>query len=305
MERWPALPFDEWKDTCETLHMWSQIVGKMKMKLSPTLNELWHVAFDVQARGLTTGPIPFQDGMFQVDFDFLDHKLNVITSQGEVKSMELRPRTVTSFYQEFFSILKSFGISARINTRPVETEPVIPFEIDDEHCSYDKEYVSRWWQLQLECTKVLQEYRSKFYGKSSPITFFWGSFDLGTTRYSGRPAPLPKGPRFYQLAEDQENFNCGFWPGNISASGLLYGEPAFYAYAYPVPEGFEKASIRPDCAYYDKKFGEFILKYEDVRQSQNPEKLILEFLESAYEVAANLGKWNRIFLENPAVMELR
>ncbi|MGH2444106.1 MAG: DUF5996 family protein, partial [Chloroflexota bacterium] len=231
---WPELPYAGWKDTCETLQMWTQVVGHVKLELCPFLNEWWEVAFEVTARGLTTLLIPWRDQAFEIRFDFIDHQLLVETSAGEVRRMALEPRSVAAFYREFTETLRSLEITVSIGTIPDEVAAGIPFDRDDVHASYDAEYVNRWWQILLQTAKVMQRYRASFAGKSSPIMFFWGSFDLTTTRFSGRRAPAPEGaPRFFQIAEDQENIACGFWPGNANAMGVEFGEPAFYAYAYP------------------------------------------------------------------------
>src|SRR5919206_599739 len=235
-ERWPPLPWDAWKDTCETLHMWTQIVGKVKLELAPFLNELWQVGFHLTSRGMTTGFIPTGDRVFDATFDFIDHNLVVATSDGRLKAMPLMPRSVAGFYAEFMSVLRSLDIDVTINTTPVETPITIACDQNDVHASYDADYVHRFWRILVQTEKVLQRYRSSFAGKSSPILFYWGSFDLNEARYSGKPAPPPEGmPRFFQLAEDEENVACGFWPGNPNAAGIAFEEPAFYSYTYPAP----------------------------------------------------------------------
>jgi Family of unknown function (DUF5996) len=297
-ERWPALPWDAWNDTCETLHMWMQIVGKVKLGLAPFLNEWWQVAFHLTARGLTTGPIPFRDGVFDVEFDFVDHHLVVRTSDGRRTALALMPRSVADFYQHFMRALGALDIACRITPLPVEVPGAISFEADQVHAAYDPEYAHRWWLILTQIDGVLQQCRSSFVGKSSPIQLFWGSFDLNETRFSGRPATPPQGaPRFMQLAEDQENMACGFWPGNPSASGVTLGQPAFYAYCYPEPPDFKKASVRPGAAHYDERLGEFILLYEDARRSGDTTRALRDFLESTYDAAATLAHWDRSLLE--------
>jgi Family of unknown function (DUF5996) len=295
---WPALPYAEWKETCATLHMWTQIVGKVKLALAPFLNEWWQVAFHLTARGMTTGLIPYADRAFEVRFDFIDHNLFIATSDGAVKTLSLMPRTVADFYGDVMGMLRALGITVTINPVPCEVPNPIPCDVNDMHASYDPEYVARWWRIQLQTAKVLQVHRSSFVGKSSPIQFFWGSFDLSHTRFSGRPAPIPQGvPRFFQLAEDQENVACGFWPGNPNYAGVALGEPTFYAYIYPEPNGFKAASVRPAAAHYDPRLGEFILPYEDARRAAEPEQALLEFFQSTYAAAADLAGWDRAALE--------
>jgi Family of unknown function (DUF5996) len=215
-----------------------------------------------------------------------------------MNTLSLMPRTVADFYGEVMGMLRALGITVTINPVPCEVPNPTPCDVNDMHASYDAEYVTRWWRLQLQTAKVLQVHRSSFVGKSSPIQFFWGSFDLSHTRFSGRPAPIPQGvPRFFQLAEDQENVACGFWPGNPNYAGVTLGEPTFYAYIYPEPDGFKEASVRPAAAHYDPRLGEFILPYEDVRRAAAPEQALLEFFQSTYAAAADLAGWDRTALE--------
>ena len=300
-EPWPALPLEAWNDTCETLHMWMQIVGKVKLTLSPFQNQWWQVAFHPTARGLTTGPIPSNDGVFEAEFDFVDHNLVVRTSDGRCKALPLMPGSVADFYHHVMNALSALGIELRINPVPVEVPNSIRFEADHEHASYDPDYVHRWWLILTRTATIMEQFRSSFVGKSSPIQFFWGSFDLTETRFSGRPAAPPQGvPRFVQLAEDQENMACGFWPGNTSASGVTLGQPAFYAYIYPEPPGFKEAPVRPAAARYHEQLGEFILFYEDVRRADFPERAISDFFDSTYDAAATLARWDRQLLERRA-----
>ena len=300
-ERWPALPYQEWEETCQTLQLWTQIVGKVKLELVPFLNEWWNVAFYLTVRGMTTGVIPYQERAFAVDFDFLGHQLSIQTSDGQTSLLPLAPRSVADFYAEFMDRLNHLGIEVGINPLPCEVPEPIPCPEDRIHCSYDPLPVQRWWGIQLQTEKVLQRHRSSFVGKSSPIHFFWGSFDLNHTRFSGRPAPLPEGvPRFLQLAEDQENVACGFWPGNPNYAGVTLGRPAFNAYIYPEPEGFPAAAVQPQAAYYDRSLGQFILPYDDLRGGGEPEAELLAFFRSTYEAGATLAGWDRGALERPA-----
>ncbi|MDQ2743791.1 MAG: DUF5996 family protein [Chloroflexota bacterium] len=301
-ERWSPLPWNEWKDTCETLHLWTQIVGKAKLQLAPFLNELWEVGFHVTARGMTTGIIPTGERVFEVNFDFVDHNLFVATSDGQIKAVPLTPRSVADFYDEFMSILQALGIDVTITTTPVETSITTPYDRDHTHASYDAGSVNRWWRILVQTTTILQRYRSSFSGKSSPVLFYWGSFDLSEARYSGKPLPPSEGmPRFYQIAEDEENVACGFWPGNPNASGVTLGEPAFYSYIKPAPEGYKDASVQPSAAQYDSRLGEFILRYQDARSAASPDQTILDFFQSTYRAAAELAHWDRASLErNPA-----
>ena len=297
-DTWPALPLAEWQDTLDTLHMWTQIVGKVKLELTPFLNEWWNIGLFVSARGLTTGPIPAGERIFEVDFDFIDHNLTIQTSAGERKMLPLIPRSVANFYAEFMATLAAMGIEVTINPIPSEVPNPISCDINEVHASYDPDAVNRFWRILVQTQLVLQRFRSGFSGKSSPILFYWGSFDLSHARFSGRPADPPSGaPRFLQIAEDQENFACGFWPGNIGYSGITYGEPAYYAYFYPSPAGLSEVTIRPDAAGFDTTMGEFILRYEDARRAPSPADAVLEFFESVYEEGADRANWDRALLE--------
>jgi hypothetical protein len=294
-EVWPALPYQEWKDTLDTLHMWTQIVGKVKLELAPFLNQWWEVGFTVTARGLTTATIPFGHRIFQVNFDFLDHRLDILVNDGSSRSLLLLPRSVADFYHEFMGALDALGIQVQITTSPVEVENTIPFDQDQVHASYDPEYVTRWWRILLQVDRLLQQYRTPFVGKSSPVLFWWGSFDLAETRFSGRPAPERAWPaRWMALGADQEQASAGFWPGNSKVP-----QPAFFAYTYPEPPGCREATIQPDAAYYHLDLSEFILPYEAVRTSPSPDQMILDFFQSTYEVGTILGGWDRAALERP------
>ena len=295
---WPSLPFAEWKDTASTLHMWTQIVGKIRLTRTPWINHSWHVTLYLTSRGLTTSPIPHPAGIFEIRFDFIDHKLRILKSDGAVQVIELRPKSVASFYREVMAALSELKIDTMINTTPNEVEPAIPFDEDDKHRSYDPEYANRFWRVLLQSARVFQEFRSRFCGKCSPVHFFWGSFDLAVTRFSGRLAPphpggVPNLPdAITREAYSQEVSSLGFWPGNAAVP-----TPVFYSYAYPEPPGFAEAKIQPDAAVYEPKLREFILPYEAVRTAENPDQALLEFAQSAYDAASKLGKWDRAALE--------
>ena len=292
-ESWPQLHLEDWKDTCATLHMWTQIVGKVRLCLCPYLNHWWEVPLYVSARGLTTSPVPFGRGIFEIEFDFLRHILNIQTSAGQNKTLELRPRSVADFYREFMAALQALGIEAKIWPMPQEVPNPIPFDKDVEHASYDREQAARFWKILLAVDTVFKEFRGRFIGKDSPVHFFWGSFDLAVTRFSGRRAPERDADPVTREAYSHEVISAGFWPG----SGDIK-DAAFYAYAAPEPEGLAQSTIRPASAFYDPKMHEFFLMYEDVRKSASPRDTLLEFLQSTYEAAANLGKWDRAALEH-------
>lgn len=288
---WPALPLEEWEDTYHTLHMWTQIVGKVRMAFTPLRNHWWNTAFYVNASGLTTSPIPFRGELFEIQFDFINHRLEIRTSYGTSRAMALAPKSVAAFYHELLSALRVAGIEAGINTKPQEVPDPIPFDRDETHRSYDPEYAHRCWRILLSTHIVLDEFRSRFMGKSSPVHFFWGSFDLSCTRFSGRPAPSRKGV-ITSEAYSHECSNVGWWPG----SGVVKG-PAFFAYTAPEPEGLRQQRIRPDSAFYHEQLREFLLMYDDVRQAKSPGEEIMEFAQSAYEAGANLAGWDRLSLE--------
>jgi uncharacterized protein DUF5996 len=299
--RWPALPYADWKSTQATLHMWMQVVGKVKLALTPFLNDWWNVTFFLTARGMTTSVIPGRDRTFQVDFDFIDHRLSISVSDGTSRTMQLAPRTVADFYREFMDHLQSLGIEVKINAHPVEVDDGIPFEEDTTHASYDAAYVNRWWRVMLAIGRAMERYRTPFVGKSSPVHFWWGSFDLATTRYSGRPAPPRDWPtRWMALAAQQEEALAGFWPGNARLP-----EPALVAYTSPEPPGCRTEAIQPDAAYFHPELAEFVLPYERVRQASDPEQLILDFYRSTYEVGATLAGWDRAALERPELTHVR
>ena len=289
--RWPSLPYRRWKDTRDTLHLWMQIVGKVKLKLSPFLNQWWEVAFEVTPHGMTTGRIPYREMAFAVDFDFLAHHLAITTSAGGREQISLAPRSVAAFYREFLSALSALGIDVAITPTPSEIAHPIPFAEDSEHASYDRRYATRWWQIQLHSTFLLDRFRTDFRGKSSPVQFFWGSFDLNTTRFSGQRLPdrtdWPPGYHFMRYAESEENFACGFWPGDER-----FPHAAFYTYLYPVPAGNETISAGSAFACFNRQLGEWLLPYAQVRRAEHPEEEILRFLETTYREYARLAGWD-------------
>ena len=297
---WPSLPFNEWRETCATLHMWTQVVGKVRLALAPHVNHWWQVPLYVTSRGLTTSPVPYGKRTFQVDFDFLEHKLLIETNDGDAREMRLAPRTVADFYGEFISSLRSLGLEVKIWTTPVEVANPVPFEKDETHASYQPEYANRFWRALVQAERVLQKFRSRFQGKCSPVHFFWGSFDLAVTRFSGRPAPPHPGAAgvadsITREAYSHEVSSAGFWPGSDPLP-----EPIFYAYAYPEPEGFKDFAVRPAEAYYNADFREFVLPYEAARRAPDCDRALLDFLQSTYEAAADLGHWDRAALERAA-----
>lgn len=292
-ESWPALPLSSWKDTCATLHMWTQIVGKVRLALTPKINHWWNVPLYVSPRGLNTSAIPYGDLVFEIEFDFIDHKLWIRVSNGTNRQIALAPRSVADFYQEFMSTLRSAGIDVKIWTTPVEIPDPIPFEEDRVHASYDPESAHRFWRILVSTEEVLTEFRSRFIGKTSPVHFFWGSFDLAVTRFSGRRAPERQGAdSITREAYSHEVISAGFWPGGGEVT-----DAAFYSYAAPEPPGFAQQQVRPAQAFYHPNLKEFLLMYEDVRHAASPSHALLDFCESTYEAGANLGKWDRDALE--------
>src|SRR5947207_2291669 len=279
---WPALPLDQWRDTYLTLPFWTQVVGKIRMTLSPPLNDWWHTTLYVTTRGLSTSPIPFGTGAFEIQFDFLDHQLQIQTTEGARRTLPLVAEPVAVFYAKLMDALRGLGITVAIRTKPQEMAVTLPFEADFEHASYDREAAGRFFQVLLSSHRAMQEFRSRFIGKSSPVHFFWGSFDLACTRFSGRPAPPRKGV-ITGPAYSHEEISAGFWPG------AGFDGPAFYAYAAPAPAGLELETVRPAAASWNKKLGEFILMYDDVRQSESPRDTLLEFLQSTYDAGARLA----------------
>jgi hypothetical protein len=298
---WPPLPLAAWRDTCTTLHLWTQIVGKTRLALAPPQNHWWQVALYLTARGLTTSPMACGARTFSVDFDFLDHLLIVRTDEGATRALPLIPRPVAQFHAEYMAVLRALGLQVYIMGRPVEVETAIPFAQDNEHYAYDGDAALRWWRVLSQSHRVLERFRGGFVGKSSPVHFFWGSFDLAVTRFSGRPAPrhpggAPNCPDYVMVeAYSGECSSCGFWPG----TGPV-GEPAFYAYAYPEPAGYAQRRVRPDAAYYHQQMREFVLPYEAVRTASEPGEMLLQFAQSTYEAAADCAGWDRAALERGA-----
>jgi hypothetical protein len=298
---WPALPLAAWRDTYATLHMWTQIVGKIRLELSPPANHWWQVTLYVTVRGLTTSTIPYGERTFQIDFDFIDHTLVVRTGEGDVRTLPLVPQSVAVFYRALMAALASLGLEIKIWTMPVEVPDPIRFEEDEVHHAYDAEYAQRFWRILVQADRVFKQFSCSFVGKCSPVHFFWGSFDLAVTRFSGRRAPVHPGgsPLVADFvtheAYSHEVISCGFWPGSSS----VIQEPAFYAYAYPEPPGFKQAPVQPSKAFYSPDFGEFILGYDDMRAAERPDQALLAFAQSTYAAAAELGGWPREDLERP------
>ena len=293
----PALPFDTWKDTLATLHMWTQVVGKVRLKLCPLVNHFWNVAFYLTARGLTSSAMPYQRGAiwgtFEVQFDFIDHQLSIESSQGRRVEIALKAESVAEFYKTFMAALAELGVIVKIWTTPCEIPDPIPFEQDQIHAAYDPDAVNKFWRVLVWADQVFKEFRAGFLGKVSPVHFFWGSFDLAVTRFSGRRAPeRPGADSITREAYSHEVSSAGFWPGGGDIQG-----PAFYSYAAPEPSGFAEHKIRPQQAFYHPQLKEFLLMYDDVRTAASPKTALMEFLQSTYEAAAELGSWDRKSLE--------
>jgi hypothetical protein len=296
VDGWPELPLEPWKDTYATLHMWTQIVGKVRLALSPRVNHWWEVPLYVTSLGLTTSPIPYNGGIFEIQFDFVHHRLSIRTSHDTERVMVLAPRSVANFYKEFMECLTALDIQVKIWKIPVEIPNPIAFDLDTQHASYDPEYANRFWRILVSVSEIFHEFRSGFIGKNSPVHFFWGSFDLAVTRFSGRRAPAREGAdAVTREAYSHEVISAGFWPG-----GGEIQRPAFYAYAAPEPAGFADAHAGPAKAFYHPQMHEFLLMYDDVRTASNPRVELLEFLQSTYDAGASLGKWNREELEKLA-----
>ena len=292
-EGWPPLPYEAWNDTYATLHMWTQVVGKIALARAAPLNHCWAVALHLTSRGFETGPLPYGDRSFNIGFDFIDHQLVIDTSDGMRRSLPLAPRSVADFYRELMATLERMGLPVRIWSTPVEIPSPIPFERDTVHHSYDPESAYRFWRLVLQVYRVFTACRCEFVGKCSPVHFFWGSFDLAVTRFSGRPAPpRDEGPASMRDAYSHEVISHGFWPG----SGPVL-EPAFYAYAVPEPPGLKTARVQPEGAFYHGELNEFILPYEVVRRAASPDAAIAAFIDSTYDRAATLAGWDRRALE--------
>jgi hypothetical protein len=291
-ECWPALPLDSWRDTYATLHMWTQIVGKIRMRLTPLVNHWWNVPLYVTPRGLTTSCIPFEDRSFELRFDFIRHRLVLETSDDLVKTLPLEPRSVADFYRECFAMLESAGIKVKIWPMPVEIPNPIRFDQDQEHASYDPAAVGRFWRILLSVDAVFQQFRAGFVGKCSPVHFFWGSFDLAVTRFSGRKAPPREGAdSITREAYSHEVSSVGFWPG------AGFAGPAFYSYMAPSPPGFSDATVLPAAAHFESTLGEFIVMYDDIRAAASPSVALLDFCQSTYEAGAKTAKWDRESLE--------
>ena len=299
-ETWPDIPFEPWRESCATLHLWTQVVGKYRLARTPWINHSWHATFYVTSRGLTTSLIPAGAESVQFDFDFIDHQLVGSLTDGSKGSIALEPMTVAEFYNRFLAITDELGVQAKIHGAPNEVADPIPFEKDTVHASYDAGAVNRFWRALVQIDRVFKDFRTGFLGKVSPVHLFWGSFDLAVTRFSGRTAPLHPGgipalpDAVTREAYSHEVSSAGFWPG-----GGPVDYPAFYSYAYPAPEGFSTQSVTPGEAFFDEKAGEFILPYSAVRSATDPEQTLLRFLESTYDAAARLGKWDRVSLDCP------
>ena len=293
---WPALRFEEWKDTCDTLHLWTQIVGKIRLARAPMINHWWQVPLYVTSRGLTTSAMPYESRSFQIDFDFIDHRLVIQVSDGAAEIIPLEPVSVAEFYREVMGRLRSLGLGVRIWTMPVEIPEPIRFENDRIHRSYDRQSAQRFWHALRLADQLLTTFRARFIGKASPVHFFWGGFDLAVTRFSGRHAPPHPGAPNLPLHVAQESYShevssCGFWPGNGG-----YGRAAFYSYAYPEPPNYARARVRPNAAFFDQGLREFILPYDSVREA-SPQDNVLDFLQTTYDAAATHANWDRRALE--------
>ncbi|HEY9621929.1 MAG TPA: DUF5996 family protein [Crinalium sp.] len=300
---WPSLPVAAWQDTNTTLHLWTQIIGKIRLSLAPKVNHWWHSTLYVTPRGLTTSTIPYGTRTFQITFDFLNHYLLVETNDGITKTIALAPRSVADFYQAVMSTLKEIGIEVQLWTVPQEITDPIPFDQDNEHTAYDAECVQRFWRTLVQCARLLTLFRARYAGKCSPVHFFWGSFDLAVTRFSGRRAPEHPGgvpgmaDWVTREAYSHEVSSCGFWFGKGAIEAL------FYAYAYPAPEGFKDYPVQPQEAFFSPEMQEFVLPYEAVRLASDPDAMVLAFLQTTYEAAANLGHWDRAALEYSPVLK--
>lgn len=297
-ETWPELPYAAWQDTCATLHLWTQVVGQIRVAQTPWLCHSWHTTLHVTARGLTTTPIPCGQRTLQIDFDFIDHALRIVLDTGASRSVRLVPQSVAAFHQALFAALDELGLHITIHGRPNEVLDAIPFREDTVHAAYDAEYAQRFWRILLQVDRILKHFRTGFLGKSSPVHFFWGSFDLAVTRFSGRPAPphpggIPNLPDdVTREAYSHEVSSAGFWPG-----GGPVDYAAFYSYAYPTPETFRNQPVRPEGAFFHEGAGEFLLPYDVVRDADDPDRAVQDFLQSTYVAAANTAAWDRTALE--------
>ena len=303
-EVWPELPLKAWSETYATLHMWLQIVGKIRLAQSPWLNHSWHVTLYPTATGLTTSLIPNRNEAFEIDFDFTRHRLTVTSSSGGASSFDLESQSVATFYARLMQSMQSLGITVQIHGTPNEVPDPIPFDRDETHCVYDAEYANRFWRILVQSHRVLSDFRVRFIGKASPVHLFWGAPDLAVTRFSGRKAPEHPGgvvglpDSVAREAYSHEVSSCGFWPG-----GGPVPYPAFYSYAYPEPPGFNDARVQPKEAAYNTELGEFILPYDAVRTSASPDETLMSFLQTTYEAAANFGKWDRAALERDSSVD--
>lgn len=299
-EQWPSLPLEAWSDTCATLHLWTQILGKIRLARSPWINHCWHVTLYVTARGLTTSPIPHGARTFELDLDFIDHQLTIEASDGRRGGFPLQPQSVATFYERLMGEMGRLELPVRISRTPNEVAEPIPFDRDHAHRSYDPEYANRFWRALVQADRVFKAFRARFTGKCSPVHYFWGAPDLAVTRFSGRRAPehpggIPNLPDWItRECYSHEVSSCGFWPG-----GGAIPYPAFYAYAYPEPDGFRSALVMPEDSFYSDEYREFLLPYDRVRESDSPDETLLQFLQTTYEAAAILGGWDRTALEVP------
>ena len=295
---WPSLDYAAWRETCATLQLWTQIAGKIRLALGPWINHSWGITLYVTSRGLTTSLIPYGTRAFEIEFDFIRHQLGISTTEGDERAIRLQPQSVASFYREVMSKLRELAIEVQIGMRPNEMLEAIPFDRDEKHAAYDPEYANRFWRVLLQADRVFKEFRSRFCGKCSPVHFFWGSFDLAVTRFSGRPAPphpggVPHLPdAITREAYSQEVSSLGFWPGNDQIPTAL-----FYSYAYPSPDGFAQAKVKPAAASFHPQLREFVLSYDDVRGAESPDDAVLEFAQTTYDAAATLAKWDRAAFE--------
>ncbi|WP_445365919.1 DUF5996 family protein [Microbulbifer sp. ANSA001] len=302
---WPDISFAQWSETASTLHMWTQIVGKIRLVQTPWTNHSWHVPLYVTAKGLDTSLIPYNGKAFTIEFDFVDHQLLIVVSDGNSRSIPLKPQSVAAFYRKIMHSMKDLGLPVAIFTTPSEVTDGVPFEGDEKHCHYDREYATRFWRALVQMDRVFKEFRSRFIGKCSPVHFFWGSFDMAVTRFSGREAPPHPGgvPHFPDWAAREayshEVSSAGFWPGGGGVESA-----SFYSYCYPAPENYSAQKVKPASAFYSEKLGEFILSYDEVRNASSPDELLLEFLQSTYEAAANSAAWDRNVLEKDFTLEI-
>lgn len=303
---WPNLPLEAWQDTCATLHLWLQVVGKVRLVQTPWINHSWHVTLYLTSRGLTTSPIPYQARTFEIDFDFISHELVVNSSDGGAARVPLEPQSVATFYRRLMEEMGRLGVRVDIRKKPNEIRDPLPLDEDDVHKAYDRDYVNRFWRILVQADRVFKEFRARFIGKCSPVHLFWGAPDLAVTRFSGRRAPEHRGgipnlpDQVAREAYSHEVSSCGFWPG-----GGPIAYPAFYSYAYPETSGFSEAQIEPAGAFYSKELGEFVLPYDIVRKAALPDDTLLSFLQTTYEAAANLGNWDRNALERIDDVERR